>query len=254
MYRVRKTWADEKSQSGAFSVKANAIAYADHFQQTVYDDNGRAVYTGIPTMFYEATLLKKVGKYKKGARVQVLRGQDKRWLIFPELIEVQKSAINLTKQCYDAKRKFTRAEAEGWVNGKGFKSETGFLFWASKYTQRVYIFTGRKKEWKLLKTFPCGTGSIKDGDGSDPGIYLKTSAKIWNKGDTTEKYKQAKSSTWKGPRGNQRWNMHYSSPGGNSIHAGTTGRPSTHGCIALGSKAAPWAYKNLPIGTRVILY
>lgn len=254
MYRVRKSWNDVKSQSGAFSVYENAVAYADYYQQTVYDDNGKPLYTGIPSMFYKSRLLKNAGKYKKGQTVTVLRGQDKRWLIFPELIEVKKTAIDLTKQCYDAKRKFTKAEAEGWVNGMKFGSATGYLVWASKYTQRVYIFTGKKGAWALLKTMPCGTGSIAYGDGSDPGIYLGTGAKIWNKGDTTEKYKQAKNSTWKGPRGSQRYNMHYSSAGGNSIHAGTTGRPSTHGCIALKTAGAKWAYENIPIKTRVILY
>ena len=254
MFRVRKSWDDAKSQSGAFSVYENAVAYADHFQQTVFDDAGRPLYTGIPTMFYMAKLLKAVKGYKKGQTVQVLRGQDKRWLIFPELIEVSKSAIDLTKQCYDAGRKFTKAEAEGWVNGKGFKSATEYLFWASKYTQRAYIFQGKKGAWRLIKTMPCGTGSIKDSDASDPGIYLGTSTKIWNKGDTTEKYKESPNSTWKGPRAYQRWNMHYSSAWGNSIHAGGTGKPSTHGCIALGSKQAEWAYKTLPIKTRVVQY
>ena len=46
MYRVRKTWADSKSQVGAFTVLSNAKAEADkHPGYSVYDSSGKAVYT-----------------------------------------------------------------------------------------------------------------------------------------------------------------------------------------------------------------
>ena len=45
-YRVRKTWADEKSQVGAYSVYANATAKADEMgpEYAVYDWNGKEMY------------------------------------------------------------------------------------------------------------------------------------------------------------------------------------------------------------------
>lgn len=44
-YRVRKSWADAKSQLGAYKVLANAKACADkNPEYTVYDPNGKAVY------------------------------------------------------------------------------------------------------------------------------------------------------------------------------------------------------------------
>ena len=44
-YRVRKTWADSKSQKGAFSVLANAKKCADSNKgYSVFDGNGRKVY------------------------------------------------------------------------------------------------------------------------------------------------------------------------------------------------------------------
>lgn len=46
MYRVRKTWADSKSQVGAYTVLSNAKAAADkHPGYSVYDGSGNAVYT-----------------------------------------------------------------------------------------------------------------------------------------------------------------------------------------------------------------
>lgn len=43
-YRVRKTWADEKSQLGAYTVKQNAIDNCPSGYK-VFDENGKAVYT-----------------------------------------------------------------------------------------------------------------------------------------------------------------------------------------------------------------
>ena len=46
LYRVRKTWADSKSQKGAYSVLANAKAEADKWagEYAVFDWNGKEVY------------------------------------------------------------------------------------------------------------------------------------------------------------------------------------------------------------------
>ena len=46
MYRVRKTWADEKSQVGAYKSLDNAKKVCDqHAGYSVYDETGKAVYT-----------------------------------------------------------------------------------------------------------------------------------------------------------------------------------------------------------------
>lgn len=47
MYRVRKTWADAKSQIGAYTVLVNAKKKAnENVSYTVFDSKGKAVYTG----------------------------------------------------------------------------------------------------------------------------------------------------------------------------------------------------------------
>ena len=52
IYRVRKSWADASSQIGAFSVYENAKAYVDaHEGYTVYDGNGKALYSGKGSRF-----------------------------------------------------------------------------------------------------------------------------------------------------------------------------------------------------------
>jgi N-acetylmuramoyl-L-alanine amidase CwlA len=46
LYRVRKTWADAKSQVGAYRILENAIAKCNDYPgYSVYDESGKAVYT-----------------------------------------------------------------------------------------------------------------------------------------------------------------------------------------------------------------
>lgn len=48
-YRVRKTWADASSQKGAYSELNNAkVECNKHSGYSVYDENGKAVYTNAP--------------------------------------------------------------------------------------------------------------------------------------------------------------------------------------------------------------
>ena len=46
LYRVRKTWADAKSQVGTYKILANAKKVADEKGLSVFDSKGKAVYTG----------------------------------------------------------------------------------------------------------------------------------------------------------------------------------------------------------------
>lgn len=196
----------------------------------------------VVTMSYKAKLLKDVSRgYKKGQTVVVTRDLKKNWVLRDGTVIPDKSYINLTKQLYNPECRYRKAEAEEWVNERGYKSATEWLFWCNKWGQRVYIFKGSKGKWVLQKVFKCGTGNIEFGDGSDQGVGF-----AWKIFD--------KKKAFEGPRGIQFYNQHYTSLYGNSIHKGTTGKPSTHGCIALGRKASIWAFENLPIGTKVIVY
>ena len=244
-YRVRKKWADESSQVGAYDFYENAVKKANDVGEiSVFDDKGNCVYIAkvtVKTMSYKAKLLKAIGKHKKGETVTVTRDKKKQWVMTDGTIIPKKSDIDLTKQIYDTNCKYSKEVAENFVNKEGYSSSTGWLFWCSKWCQKVYIFKGSKGKWVLHKTFKCGTGNIDYGDGSDQGVGFKW--KIWDKDKVFD-----------GPRCKQYWNQHYSSKWGNSIHQGGTGKPSTHGCISLGSSAAKWVFENLPINTRVVVY
>ena len=249
MYRVRTTWENSKSQLGAYTILANAVKKADENRgYSVFDEGGVLIHKSgqcdiVRTMAYKAKVKKKFGKYAVGKTITVTRDRKKHWVVVSDgTIIPDKSCIDLKKQIYDPDYKYPKEVAEKWVNSEGFSSATGYLFWANKYGQIVYIFKGSKGKWSLIKNYRCGTGSIADGDGGDPGLYFN--AKIYDKHKT---YPATHGGTLK-------WFMHYSSPGGNGIHYGTVGKPSTHGCIALASSPVRWVYDNLPLNTKVILY
>ena len=239
MYRVRKSWADAASQIGAYDLRQNAdIAINDHPGYFVFDESGLMLPT---TMFYWGKLSKKAGQYKKGQSVRVFRNPKRQWVLRDGTV-IQKKDIDLTKQVYKADYRYPNELAEQWVNTRGYESATSKLFWCNKYGQKVYIFTGSKGNWHVEKVFKCGTGNISHGDGSDQGVNFG-----WKVYDKCKAYK--------GPQGAiQKWNQHYSSPGGNSIHQGPVGHPSTHGCIALASAAAQWVFNNVPVNSRVIVW
>ena len=239
MYRVRRSWADEASQIGAYDILQNAIiAVKQNPGYFIFDDVGNAV---VFSMFYWAKLKKKISTYAKGQSVRVFRMGDGKWYLRNNAVVPKKADMDLTKQVYDADFKYTKEQAEHWVNSRGFDSPTNYLYWCNKYGQRVYIFQGSKGNWTQIKTYKCGTGNIKYGDGSDQGIGFKW--KIWDK-----------KKVFDGPQAKQYWNMHYTSLHGNSIHKGPYGHPSTHGCIAMGETAVKWVFNNIPLNTRVIVF
>ena len=245
-YRVRLAWANEQSQLGAYDIYENAVKKANaNTGYTVYDETGKALYKStitVKTMSYKAKLLRKVGKHAKGSTVTVTRNRQKQWIMDDGTVIKDRSGyLDLTKQIFDPACKYDKATAEAWINAQGIGSATDWLFWCSKWCQKVYIFHGSKGHWVLKKVCKCGTGNIAYGDGSDQGVGFAW--KIWDKDKVFD-----------GPRCKQYWNQHYSSKWGNSIHQGGTGKPSTHGCIALGSSAAQWVFHNLPINTRVVVF
>ena len=265
--RVRSSWADAKSQVAACRDIVVAKDFANKTSKNVYDWDGNEIYkspnsgtnpqpaptptptpsvdiSGVRTMSYKAKVLKKIGKYAKGTTVEVTRNFKKQWVL-PDGTTVEKDKrstyFDLTKQIYDPDCKYSAAVAEAWINKRGTASSTDWLFWCNKYGQRVYVFKGSKGNWKLQKTYKCGTGNIAYGDGSDQGVSFGW--KIWNK-----------DKAFQGPQAMQYYNMHYSSAWGNSIHQGGTGKPGTHGCISLAKSAAVWCFENLPINTRVVVW
>jgi hypothetical protein len=150
---------------------------------------------------------------------------------------------------------YTVDTVEKFVNQKDIRSETNTMLWFNRGTQRLYVFKGRKGHWKVVKncwnkehgkrTLGCKANSESYAHyNSDSGNGIKNA---FNRYALFHK----DASHFQGiPR-----YIHYQSPGGSGIHAvGGTGRPSTHGCIAITNSNLDIVWNDLPTRSRVAVF
>lgn len=139
---------------------------------------------------------------------------------------------------------YSKATKEGFVDLRGYDSQTDYLVWVSRYTQKVIVFQGKKGDWEVIRTFPCSSGA--NNTPTPEGIY------------------SINSRTW-------RWNFDYYYvndvsifSGGHAFHTiligyngsvydDRVGIPLSHGCVRMLPDDCRYIY-NLPMGTRVIVY
>ena len=147
------------------------------------------------------------------------------------------------------KYKFCTNTAEAYV--KNYSSKSKYLIWTSQYTQRVYIFKGKKGSWDLIRTFPCTTGvyhhrttnkvsyvkshqfkktkTFRDGR----LYYFRYSTSFGGSGTFHTRCKWTRTNKWR-----------------NAINAA---KPTTLGCVRLYDDGAKYIYR-LPKGTRVVIH
>lgn len=196
-------------------------------------------------LFTSKSSKKRVKYLKKGtkvttidygrARYQIKLSNGKTYWISKDRLTFRASVW--TKKDYSTKVK------EDFVNKKGYKSKTKYLIWISQYTQRVIIYKGSKKHWKMIRSCRCATGTHNFK--TPKGIF-----KIFRK----EKgwfYK----STYEKPvvRFKSRNAFHsriHNYKGGYAD--ATIGRPKSKGCVRLYDEDIQFIYKKCPIGTTVV--
>jgi len=131
---------------------------------------------------------------------------------------------------------YTTQVKENFVNKKKYSSKTKYLLFISHYTQRVYLFKGKKGHWDLQKTFRCATG--KAITRTPQGVYkLYKKAKRTPAGSKYVSYFKS-------------WNAFHARPFGSK----TMGKPASNGCIRLHDENAIYIYKKIPKGTTVVSY
>ena len=144
----------------------------------------------------------------------------------------------------DGSLDYSDATKEGFVDLNGYSSQTGYLVWVSRYTQKVIVYTGEKENWKVYKTFPCSSGAnncptpegvyqiFETGGHWDFGSYYVTNVTLFN--------------------GEMAFHsILYNNDG--SIYDGTLGYPASHGCIRMPLEASAFM-ETLPLGTTVVVY
>ena len=196
----------------------------------------------VRTLSWKATLLRNVrtkyGRFRAGTVVTVVRGGAKcvirlkghNYSISRQYLSFgQDLASVVTKGDYNKLTKTT------YINSTAHKSKSRYLVWVSLDKQRVNIFRGKNKKWKLVKVFKCTTGR----ENSTPIGNFTIKAKYPSYGNLAY-YMEFSGS------GFHRW------PGVGVESIGT--HTQSHGCIRMTQSNIIWMYNNLPVGTRVWIY
>ena len=148
------------------------------------------------------------------------------------------------KEIYTTKN-YSKEVKLAFVNGKGYSSKTDYLIWISHYTQQVTIYKGSKKNWKIIRTFDCATGTASNH--SPIGVYKITYKEPgWFYTSTKELYVTHFAGR----------NSFHTRPLWNSgaVQNPTIGKPASHGCIRCYNEDAKYIYDNMPVGTTVVSY
>lgn len=130
---------------------------------------------------------------------------------------------------------YDQVTAENFVNESGQKSKTKYLIWVSTYTQHLYIFKGKKGNWKLIKDWEVSTG--KAASPTPSGFNKKLVKQI-------RRYSGI----------NYWWNFQSM----NSIHGKRSsykiGAPASHGCVRNFDSNAKWIFTKCKKGTGLIVF
>lgn len=132
-------------------------------------------------------------------------------------------------------RMYTYAQAEAFVNSKGYASNTQYLIWINQYSLYTYVFKGSQGEWKGIRKMKCVVGK----NGKTP---IKATYTLVRKG-----YMYGGPIiyiAWFGQRG---YGFH------RRVSSLTQGAASG-GCIRLGDDDLYFLDRTCPLGTRVVSY
>ena len=230
------------------------------FKVTAKDSSGNVIATktikGFPvrTMYYKLTFKKsasltshsggkKTLNFRKGQTVYA-RGFDGGRFIFDYKCPDGKIRTYYTmkirvvpsiwKNHIDPKTEYTEAEAEFYANGRGINSKTKNMIWINTYSQREYVFKGKKGKWNVIK----GPWLVSTGKASKPTATGSTNI---NRRSPSE-------------HGIPNWNVtrHFSLHGKHS--SWKLGWPKSGACVRNYNENAKWIYENTPLRTRVYVF
>lgn len=255
-YRVTSNGSQIYEGAGFQCAQAVPVDVTNTYKIEALDAEGNVVATStktgeaVKTMYYQVTFKKPVkltshsgGKYKtkfKAGQVVVCRGfsngkyifdyqcRDGVWRTYHAMkIRVKKAKVTHL----DPNKTYTNEEAELYVNSRGVNSKTKYMLWVNTYTQKLYIFKGKKGNWTLVQ----GPWVVSTGRASMPTAT----------GNTAFRRKM------KSQHGTPLWNV----TDFFSVHGKQKkwklGWPRSGACVRNSNDHAKWIYKNCKLKTRV---
>lgn len=158
----------------------------------------------------------------------------------------------------DWKTGYSKKTVLDFVNKSGLSSKTGYLIWASKYAQHVYIFTGKKGHWKLLnagKTTGWKNKAIWSNLCTSGKVHIQSrngNYVIFGKQHTAKRSKYTYyylSKLHKTVRLHSLLHKKGQKFGG-KLYNKALGNPVSKGCIRLRPKVSKWIYDKVPKKTK----
>lgn len=131
---------------------------------------------------------------------------------------------------------YTKAQAEAFINQKGYSSRTKWLIWVNHYTASVHIFKGSKGQWKRQRIAKCVVG---ESGRTSLGVF-----RLLKRASRSGK-----------PQLYFTWNP--AKDWGQSIHCRIdqhTRGAYSDGCIRLGDSDLYYLAKHCALGTTVVSY
>lgn len=197
---------------------------------------------------YEEMSIKsnKIASAQKGDKVEIIKDREYKWYYIKtddgeygwteadNLIIPEDPATNANRLSED--------ELEGYVNIKGFESNTKYFMWVDLDRQIVNIFEGTKGKYKFLKSIPCATG--RNISPTTRGTFT-----IQNRGEWFFKGKSG-AKNWVGFNGQYLFHSIIMDEDKN-VKDSTLGKRASAGCIRLPINDSKWIYDNIPYGTTV---
>jgi len=147
---------------------------------------------------------------------------------------------------YQRQEPYSTATMEGFVNQKGYSSETEYLIWVSTTTTTVNVFKGSKGNWKLERSMACALGA--PGSPTVRGTFSTYKRQsVWDFGA----YKCRYVTLFYGGYAfhSRKWSPNYTYLVDPSINCLVSA-----GCVRMYDEDCYFIYSEVPIRTAVVVY
>lgn len=202
-------------------------------------------------LYLDEDLTNKITTVEKGTNLEILQDKTRKiYLVKNDNLNIKgflkREDLYIPKTPVSNKERLKDKELETYINKLELDSETDFLVFTDIYRQLTYIFKGEYKNWRLIKTIPCGTGVNESP--TTRGIF-----KISDKGEWFYS-ERLKSGAMFWLRFNNSYLYHSVSMDRNkNIIDKTIGERCSNGCVRMEIDDIKWFYENIEKGTTVYI-
>ncbi len=138
----------------------------------------------------------------------------------------------------------SKNEMEKIINSKSRPSSTSYFIWIDTAHQRVNVFRGSNKKWRLVKSMVCSSGKA-----STPTV--KGNFTVGKKGGYFIADGGARCKYYTQIKGNYLFHSVLYDNKGKYIIDNTLGVPVSHGCVRLSLENAKFIYNSIPTKTAI---